>query len=212
MPAARFTVSSPKVTRSTETPGLGRLLELIERERADDRPVFVAVDGRSGAGKSHLAARLAATLSDLALVHMDDFYRELPAQRRRELSPREGVDRFFDWQRLRREALEPLRAGRAAAFHPYDWGSVGCSNHELVELPPAPYVAIEGVYSARAEFQDLLDVTVLVRVDDATRRERLAARHDPPSLAERWEAAESFYFERLRPAESFTFVIDGVST
>jgi uridine kinase len=197
----------------TEAEGPLRLLELIEREqaRADNRPVFVAIDGRSGAGKSHLAAWLARELSELTLVLMDDFYRELPDERRRRLSPREGVDEFFDWQRLRSEVLESLRAGRTARFRPFDWPE-GRLSRESVELSPAPLVVIEGVYSGRAELDDLVDFAVLVRTDEAVRRSRLAARHDdPPSLVARWEAAEDYYFDRLRPAQEFTLVIDDLA-
>jgi uridine kinase len=195
-----------------EAAELIRLIELIEVERARaGRPVFISVDGRSGAGKSHLVERLARELGDLTVVHMDDFYRELPDERRRQFSAREGADQFFDWQRLRNEALGPLRAGRTAVFHPFDWEK-GCLSQGTIELSPASLVLIEGVYSARTELEDYLDLTVLVRVDETVRRRRLTARHDdPPSLVERWEAAEDYYFGQVRPDGEFAFVVDGLT-
>jgi uridine kinase len=195
----------------TETTGIRRLLELIERGRADarDRAVFVALDGRSGAGKSYLADCLLRELRDLTVVHMDDFYRELPDEKRRQLSAREGVDRFFDWPRLRAEALEPLRAGTPALFRPFDWEAGRLSEGSL-ELLPASVVVVEGVYSARPELEDLIDITVLMRVDEVVRRSRLATRHDdPPSLVARWEAAEDYYFDRIKAAGEFTLEIAG---
>ena len=33
----------------------------------------------------------------------------------------QGVEEYFDWQRLRPEVLEPLRAGRPARYRPYNW-------------------------------------------------------------------------------------------
>ena len=45
-----------------------------------------------------------------SVVASDEFYRDMPAERRWTLTAAEGVDQYFDWQRLRREVLEPLRA------------------------------------------------------------------------------------------------------
>jgi uridine kinase len=70
-------------------------------------------------------------------------------------------------------------------------------------------VALEGVYSARIELEDLVDISVLVQVDEAVRLSRLAARHDPLPIAERWEAAENYYFEHLRPPGEFALIVSG---
>lgn len=82
---------------------------------------LVAIDGLGGAGKSTLARALQADLAAVIIVQMDDFYRPMLERRREQLSPVEGFDQFFDWQRLRDEVLAPLRAGRTAHFRPYDW-------------------------------------------------------------------------------------------
>ncbi len=66
------------------------------------RPRLVAVDGRAGAGKSHFARSLIPLCGDVALVRVDDFLW---------WSDIEGW-----WERLRREALEPLLDGRQAQF------------------------------------------------------------------------------------------------
>ena len=70
------------------------------RDTTPYRVVVVALDGRSGAGKSALASA-AARAFDAAVVHVDDFYRDLPRADRLALSPVQGVDRYFDWERLR---------------------------------------------------------------------------------------------------------------
>lgn len=75
------------------------------------RPLIVAVDGASAAGTSTLAAAVGLRLG-ASVMDGDDFYRDLPEQRRAALTPAEGVDQYFDWQRLRHEILQPLRAGR----------------------------------------------------------------------------------------------------
>jgi uridine kinase len=75
------------------------------------RPLVIAIDGRSGAGKSTLARQVLAVV-DAALVEGDLFYREMPHDQRAALTPEEAVANYFDWERLRDQALVPLRRGR----------------------------------------------------------------------------------------------------
>ena len=93
---------------------------LSDQPRGDVQ--MVAIDGHSAAGKSTFAAALAARL-DAALVPGDDFYRVMKNEERAQLSPSEGVERYFDWERMRAEVLVRLRDGRDAVYRPYDWGS-----------------------------------------------------------------------------------------
>jgi uridine kinase len=134
------------------------------------RLIVVALDGRSGAGKSTLAAALAGAV-DATTVHVDDFYRDIPEADRLELSPAQGVDRYFDWERLREEALMPLLQRQRARFRCFDWiAGGGLSTPITVE--PRGIVIVEGVYSARREFDDLLDLTVLVEIANEERELR----------------------------------------
>jgi uridine kinase len=126
----------------------------------------------------------------------------------------------IDWARLRRCALEALRAGRRAAWHPFDFaageradGSYGMSPH-VEEREPAPIIVVEGAYSSRPELADLIDLTVFVDAPESVRRARLAARKEAGFLEawhERWDAAEAYYFREVRPKESFDVVVDTVA-
>lgn len=109
----------------------------------DDRSIVVALDGHSGAGKSTLATTLADTVT-AAVVHVDDFYRDMPDVERRELSPARGVDRYFDWQRLREEALVPLERRERAQFRRFNW-SAGGGLTSAVTVEPRDIVIIEGL-------------------------------------------------------------------
>ena len=63
------------------------------RERRDATAsgvLMVALDGRSGAGKSTLAAAIADAVEG-AVVHVDDFYRDMPDTDRLKLSPTQGT-------------------------------------------------------------------------------------------------------------------------
>src|ERR1700734_2395798 len=94
-----------------------RIIEASGRWQAA-RPgvLVVAIDGHGAAGKSTLAAAVAEA-TGAALVHTDEFF--LTPSARPGVPP--PLEAYYDLSRLRAEALEPLRAGRAAAFRPFDW-------------------------------------------------------------------------------------------
>ena len=171
--------------------------------------VTVALDGFSGSGKSTVARRLAREVGAASVVSGDDFYRVLDDDVRRELSPEDGVAMYFDWERLRDEALAPLRSGRAARYRPYDWVAGGRLEPRAVEVQPAPVVVVDGVYSARPELAAFVDLAVLVNASRSLRAGRVAERGDDDGWNVRWEAAERVYFSEVRPPESFDLVVTG---
>ncbi|HQR17829.1 MAG TPA: hypothetical protein PK948_05645 [Gemmatimonadales bacterium] len=193
----------------------------IKRRMPDaERPLVVAIDGRSGSGKSTLAALL-APLVDGVVVPADDFFAsEIATSGWEARSAAERAADALDWRRLRTEALEPLRAGRPATWHSFDFGaearpdgSYSMQAEPIVRLP-GPVVILDGAYSARPELADLLDLTVLVEAPEAVRHARLAAREDPQVLVAwhaRWDAAEDHYFGTVRPATAFDLIIGGAA-
>jgi uridine kinase len=182
--------------------------------RGQEHRVFVvAFDGRSGAGKSMLADAV-ASLVTAAVVRGDDFYRDMDDDDRRALSAIQAVDRYFDWQRLRSEALVPLARRKAARFRRFNW-AVGYGLTPPITVDVQAIVIVEGVYSARPEFDDLLDLKVLVEVPDHVREERRQARlrtvsrDDPQGWDTRWDAAERVYFDTIRPRGAFDLIVAG---
>jgi uridine kinase len=186
---------------------------LGSRQSDVNRVIIVALDGRSGAGKSTLANLIAPDLNAV-VVHVDDFYRDMPDGDRRELSPSQGVDRYFDWQRLRDEALTPLVRREVARFQRFNWidgqGLIGSVTVEARDV-----VILEGVYSARPELDHLVDLRVLVKLADRKRlqrrdaRSRTVSRHDPHGWDARWDAAERIYFDTIRLPSSFDLIVAG---
>lgn len=184
--------------------------EVAARIGPGPRPYVVAVDGPSAAGTSTLADLLGARLG-AAVLRGDDFYRDLPDDEREALDAAAGVERYFDWQRMRAEALVPLRRGEPAVYRPYDWGA-GRGLAAPVVVPPADVVVVDGVYSARPQFADLLDLTVLVDTPADERLRRLVARgHGNDRWWPRWSAAEDHYFTTIRPPASYDLVVPGCS-
>jgi uridine kinase len=185
--------------------------ELV-RERVYDLDrdrVVVAIDGPSAAGTTTLGGVLASMLVS-ALVLGDDFYRDIDERQRWDLDPAAAVEQYFDWERLRAEALLPLLAGEAAHYRPFSWEPGGGLSERVTTIGPARNIIVEGVYASRPEFADLIDLTVLVQTPEPERHRRMLARaHGNEAWWSRWAAAENLYFTSIRPPESFDLVVPG---
>ncbi|MFH5878912.1 aminodeoxychorismate synthase component I [Arthrobacter sp. NA-172] len=138
-------------------------------------PVIIAVDGRSGAGKTTLAVELAARLRmhhKVSLFHLEDIYpgwNGLAA----------GIERYVT------TVLASLRNGDAAEWVSWDW-----ENHydgrSHVTLP-AEIVIVEGVGAAASDARPMLDAVVWVDAPDGERRHRALAR-DGSSYEPFWDS------------------------
>jgi uridine kinase len=118
------------------------------------------------------------------------------------------VDAVIDWQRLRAGALLPLRARQAAAFQPYDWDADDGRLAPPKTIPAADLVIVDGVYAARPELADLVDLAVYLGVDPQVRAQRYAEREDDPDWRRFWERGEAHYFSVVRPPASFDIQLD----
>lgn len=198
------------------------LRRYLERTlEAHGAPLVIALDGRSGVGKSTIASQLAAVLPATIIPGDDFFAAELTSADWDARSASERARDAIDWRRLRRQVLEPLRAGQSATWYPFDFvageradGSYTLSS-EPVRRDPAAIIILDGAYSSRPELANLVDCAILVEAPAATRRERLASRETPDFLEawhRRWDAAEDYFFTKVRPRESFDVVVDIVES
>ncbi|MFF3419272.1 uridine kinase [Streptomyces sp. NPDC002698] len=181
------------------------------RARADKGLVLIAVDGMGGSGKSTLASAV-ARLDDAVVVRGDDFYRPMDAGERADLTPAQGYDRYFDWQRLRDEVLTPLATGHDAAYRRYDWPTGSLATDEACAVACDGIVLVEGVYTARPELADHYDLVVYVDTPPEESMRRLRARgddHGPIDWEARWRLAEEHYLNTTRPRERAHLVVPG---
>lgn len=152
--------------------------------------VIVAIDGFCTSGKTTLAARLAESY-DCCVLHMDDFFLQ-PHQRTPERLAEPGGN--LDYERFRAEVLQPLLAGEAFSYRPYD-----CSLRTLsdpVEVPSRKLTVIEGSYSHHPYFENPYDLKIFLTVTPDLQRRRILER--PPELQQRffdeWIPMEHAYF------------------
>jgi uridine kinase len=164
--------------------------------------LILAIDGHGAAGKSTIADAVAAA-TEAALVHTDDFFQVPPPR-----PGRPGLADYYDWRRLRAQALEPLRARLGAAFCRFDWERGGGLDG-TVTVEPNDLIVVEGVYSAAPELGDLVDRSVFVDTPEQERLRRLRGRLKPDEWDDEWLLAEHAYFDVIRPPSSFDLIVSG---
>lgn len=166
---------------------------ILSRKAVGSR--LVAVDGPGGAGKSVFAARLAAPLGDVPIVHTDDFATGEPG------------DEW--WPRFRAQVLDPLLRGDRARFRRYDWHRRALA--EWHEVPPGPAIIIDGVTSARREVSDALTLAVWVRAPRAVRLLRGLDRDGRAARPQwnRWMAEEDAHFRSDGTIARCEILVDG---
>ena len=183
-----------------------RVLQRVESlDATPDRPVVVAIDGRSGTGKSTFAAGLARSLT-ASLIEGDDFYAGGTVLH--DLSDEALAALCIDW-RLQRRVLSTLKSGRQAHYHPFDWEAFdGSLAAHAVTIAPSPILLLEGVYAGRPELRDLVDFSILLTLPESERVERVLKREGAVSAwEEQWWRAESWYFKHQAPANIFDMVL-----
>lgn len=151
--------------------GVMELLSLIEQKLTKKKVLAISLDGRSGSGKTTLAKSLSKELGGVE-IHADDFWTGGSNDIWDARTPKERADLAIDWKRIIDEALVPLKNGKQAKWHPFDF----VNNDGLAEFSvirePAQIVFLDGAYSARPEYGQVVDIRVLVKVSNDTNRRK----------------------------------------
>jgi uridine kinase len=172
-------------------------LALAVRARAPraDSTRVVGIDGPAGSGKSVFAARLAKVL-EAEIICLDD------------LTPSwTGPDR--EARLLVEQVLAPLAAGRPARYQFYDWAKERYT--EFREIPPVPFLVVEGVGAGSRLARPYLSYVVWVEAPSAIRLERGLERDGVERRAEweRWRTREDALFEREGTRAAADLRVDG---
>ena len=144
---------------------LSAVIEALMRPGPDrvvsGRPVILAVDGRSNAGKTTLAARIGEAVPGSAVVHTDDIAWEHSR---------------FGWSDLLAHGiLAPVRRGRGVSFRPPRWAEHGRAGS--IDVPAGcPLLVIEGDGAGRREVGHLIDALIWVQSDERVVVRRAWAR------------------------------------
>jgi uridine kinase len=176
---------------------------VIDSERLLDGPPragstrVIAIDGRSGSGKTSLAAELSRELT-VPVVTLEDLY-----------GGWDGLERGIDL--LVSAVLAPVAAGRAARVPRYDW--VAGEWGEAWVLEPPDVLIVEGVGAAAGRAARYESRLVWMEAAAPVRKKRALDR-DGETFAthwDRWAAQEDALLARECTPERADLVIDGVT-
>jgi len=160
------------------------------------RTRVLAIDGRSGAGKTSLATALSGELG-APVVSLEDLY-----------GGWDGLEDGIDL--LVREVLEPLAAGRAPRVPRYDWAARRWA--EPVPLDPPELLIAEGAGAGACRAAAFASLLVWLEAPPSVRKKRALDR-DGQVFAphwDQWAAQEDALLARERTPERADVVIDGV--
>jgi uridine kinase len=197
--------------RKVDTDAVQTITDSVNAQLAERPGVFVvALDGMSGTGKTTIAREVAKRL-DAVNVLCDDFFIGGYNTEWTKRSPQEMIDTVIDWRRMRREVVEPLRAGRPARWHPFDWKAGKGLDAGTITAQPKRVVLLEGAYTARKELSDVVDFAILVTMPHGQRVERVIEREGEDHSKDwhaTWQEAMDHYFDTMRPPSSFDLVVE----
>jgi uridine kinase len=161
------------------------------------RTRVVAVDGRSGAGKTSLAARLRSALGAPA-VTLEDLY-----------GGWDGLERGIDL--LVSEVLEPLSAGRPARVPRYDWVTAAWEAPWV--LAPPEVLIVEGVGAGARRAAAYASLLIWLEEAESVRKKRALDR-DGATFApywDMWAAQEDAMLARERTPDRADIVLDSTA-
>lgn len=181
---------------------LSELVTKIKERASSKKPFVIGICGFGGAGKTTTAHKLAEALGNAHVINVDDFIVN-------RLKERSADWNGFDWGRLEKEVLEPIRQGKATiTYGIYDWKSDSIPETKTVSLEK--YVILEGVGLFKESFRKYFDFLVYVDVPHHIALERGKKRDIQDHWAlwdELWSKNDHDYHEKHKPKEQADFIL-----
>ena len=154
--------------------GAGEVLAIADLARragpSAGKTRVIAIDGRSGAGKTSLTAGLRVELG-APVVSIEDLY-----------GGWDGLERGIDL--LVSEVLEPLSTGRVARVPRYDWGADAWDAPWALEPPDV--LIVEGVGAGARRAAAYAETVIWMEAAPSVRKRR-AIERDGETFAPYWD-------------------------
>ncbi len=169
------------------------LLLQINKATMQNNDLIIGIDGMCGSGKSTLASLL-CSLYDAQLFCMDDFFlQKYQRSEERYSIPGENIDH----ERFLKEVLIPLKNKQNVLYKRFN-----CQVMEIEEVGEIkeykPISIIEGTYCMHPKLRDYIDYSVVLKIDEEKRLERLKQRNTPnvyQMFVDKWIPLETLYFD-----------------
>jgi uridine kinase len=174
-----------------------------------DDPLVVAIDGKSGVGKTAIAKEVVNRLGAVNVL-CDDFFtgghNDFWAKR----TTQQKIDNVIDWERIKKEVILPLKSGKKATWHPFDWKKFEGLSPKLISAEPQKVVILDGAFSNRPELRDVIDYSILVEAPKEVHVSRVKQREGEEysdDWHKTWEESMEYYFAKISPPETFDLIV-----
>lgn len=175
-----------------------------ERDVSGEKtPFIIAVDGKSGGGKTTLASALFKKFGGV-ILHMDDFFLR-PEQRTSERLAEIGGN--VDYERFL-AVLEQAKSGEVIRYQPYD-----CKIRKLKEMQlilPEKLIIVEGSYSLHPYFGQYAGYKIGIDIGEEEQKKRILERNGSemlPNFVNEWIPKENQYLKEFKIFEQCNVVI-----
>jgi len=158
------------------------------REYESNKPLIIAIDGRSASGKTTFAEKF-----DCPIIHTDDFFR--PRDNNGKINMEEYSGNF-DISRFKTEIIDKLHSGEVITYGVFDC-SVGAVTKTVTADKSNCYI-VEGAYSLHPELGDYADLKIFFNIDKELQIKRITSRNGADGLKNflcLWIPAEERYMD-----------------
>ncbi|WP_435743366.1 uridine kinase [Microbacterium sp. PMB16] len=197
---------------------LTTLVALMPVTEPEGPNLIVGIDGVDGSGKTRLADELAARMPasrPVARVSIDGFHDVRSRRYRRGKDSPEGfwLD-SYDYERFRREVIDPFRRGRGTYLPVgHDVDSDRVLTGPRLDVPRGSILLVDGIFLHRPELIDIWDLSVFLDVPFTESVRRMSARDGLPADPDatenaRYVGGQRLYLTECRPAEQAAILVD----
>ncbi|MFF3101706.1 kinase [Viridibacillus arvi] len=146
-----------------------------------ERPLIVAIDGLSGAGKTTLVKKLEQELnnnnSSVVIIHIDDHIEK--KHKRYETGHEEWYEYYYlqwDIKMLTTSLFEGLKCNKKNITLPYYDKSTDTISAKQISVAVDSIILIEGIFLQRKEWREFYDYTIFLDCPRELRYERVLNR------------------------------------
>ncbi len=171
--------------------------EAVEKLLAGDQKILlVAIDGRTGAGKTTIAKFLRKKF-EMNLFHMDDFYLQGFQRTPGRLSEIGGN---LDYERYKEEVLTPVLQGKTVHYRPFNYLTMDFDPQYAREIRPRRLNVIEGSYCLNPYFGDPYQLRIFMDIAYQDQIKNIISRQGTAELddyIDKWIPMVDRYIDRF---------------
>lgn len=164
----------------------------VLKQKFSNKLIKIAIDGKSGSGKSTIAMLLLESF-DSTVIHVDDFFLDESMKTKERLQEIGGNINYKALQNL----LTKIQINKPLTFNRYNCGNKQYEEKTIGKVNNLVFV--EGVYSMHPQLIKHYDATIYLDVSEKIQLERIKERETPLKFNQyinEWIPLENKYFEK----------------